>query len=176
MKSTGKFIHEYRCGKWVFKIFTVFGVIGTFYLGWQQLNLIRLNENQNLQVNLLDMKLTENKIENETFASMLNTLASPQFEVRVGGIYALENLARTNISFYWPVLHTLVSYVKTHSSITNHVSSKQDNIQADIQAILSFAAEGQYDIPHKYTDGIDLSYINLNNINFSGGKLAYANF
>ena len=161
---------------YIFKIFTVFGVIGTFYLGWQNLNLIRLNQDQNLQVNLLNMKLTENKIENETFASMLSTLASPQLEVRVGGIYALESLARTNISFYWPVLHTLISYVKTHQSITINAPDKQNNIQEDIQAILSFAAEGQYDSPHEHHDSIDLSHTNLNNIDLSGGKLAYANF
>lgn len=160
------------------QFFKVFGVIATFFLGWQELELIRINQNQNIQVNLLNMKMTESKLENETFAAMLKTLTSPQLEVRVGGIYALENLARTNKDFYWPVLHTLISYVKTHRSIEPNDKKfpYNKNIQTDIQAILNFVVEGQYDMPHTHTDSLDLSHIHLLNVDLSGGKLAYVNF
>lgn len=162
----------------IIQLFKIFGVVATFYLGWQELEQIRTNQNQNIQVNLVNMKMTENKLENETFAAMLKTLASPQLEVRVGGIYVLENLARTNKDFYWPVLHTLISYVKTHRSIdlNDKKLAYNENIQTDIQAILNFITEGEYDMPHTGTDSLDLSHIYLINVDLSGGRLSYVNF
>lgn len=160
------------------QIFKVFGIIATFYLGWHELVQIKTSQEENTKVSLLNVKMTENKLENETFTAMLKILASPHLEVRVGGIYALENLARTNKDFYWPVLHTLISYIKIYRSIdTNYKNpSRNENIQTDIQAILNFIAEGQYDIPHNRSDIIDLSHVHLANVELSGSKLAYVNF
>lgn len=170
--------NENEQGESLIRFFKAFGVVATFYLGGQELEQIRTNGNQSLQANILNLKITESKLENETFAAMLNTLASPQLEVRVGGIYALENLARTNKDFYWPVLHTLISYVKNHRSIDSNDKRLPYNekIQTDIQAILNFVVEGEYDMPHTTSDSLDLSHIHLVNVDLSRGKLAYVNF
>lgn len=120
------------------QIFKVFGIIATFYLGWHELVQIKTSQEENIKVSLLNVKMTEYKLENEAFAAMLKILASPHLEVRVGGIYALENLARTNKDFYWPVIHTLISYIKIYRSIgANYKNpSRNEYIQTDIQAIL----------------------------------------
>jgi hypothetical protein len=42
-------------------------------------------------------------------------LGSGQMEVRLGGIYALERIARDSARDHWPIMEILTAYLQTHA-------------------------------------------------------------
>src|SRR5512134_177997 len=48
----------------------------------------------------------------ESFAKAVEQLGSDKLETRLGGIYTLERLARESEREYWPIMETLMVYVR----------------------------------------------------------------
>jgi len=97
-------------------------------------------------------------------------------EVRLGGIYALERLARTSESEYWPIMEILTTFVRERASVTNNQLLKEPPLRLapDIQATLDVIARRR----HTYRDGesqrLDLRGTDLRRANLAGAKLAGA--
>ena len=97
-------------------------------------------------------------------------------EVRLGGIYALERLARTSESEYWPIMEILTSFVRERASVTKNQSLKEPPLRLapDIQAALDVIGRRR----HAYKDGesqrLDLRGTDLRRANLAGAKLAGA--
>lgn len=159
----------------IFEIFTVIGIICTFLTSLAGLYLGYLSWRSQREDSHLNMQISVDLMDNKTFSGMLHTLESSQLQVRVGGIYSLENLARANPRFYWPTVYVLTSYVKTYYPVSKGTFNQNER-REDLQAIANFLSEGMYDVPHTDNDVVDLSYTSLSNVDFSSGKLAYANF
>lgn len=65
-----------------------------------------------------------------------------KLEIRLGGIYALEQIAKDSETFYWPIIEILTAYVRENSKIPkdedgNPDYDKANRVTADIQAILT---------------------------------------
>ena len=110
----------------IFEIFTVIGIIFTFLTSSVGLYLGYLSWQSQREDSRLNMQISVDSMDNKTFSGMLHTLESSQLQVRVGGIYSLENLARANPRFYWPTVHVLTSYVKTYYSVGKGTFNKND--------------------------------------------------
>jgi hypothetical protein len=58
----------------------------------------------------------------ERFTRAIHQLAASytngkkRLEIRVGGIYALEGIARESAEYYWPVMEILTAYVRENAS------------------------------------------------------------
>ena len=97
-------------------------------------------------------------------------------EVRLGGIYALERLARTSESEYWPIMEILTTFVRERASVTKNQSLKEPPLRLapDIQAALDVIGRRR----HAYKDGesqrLDLRGTDLRRANLAGAKLAGA--
>lgn len=97
-------------------------------------------------------------------------------EVRLGGIYALERLARTSESEYWPIMEILTTFVRERTSVTKNQPLKEPPLRLapDIQATLDVIARRR----HTYRDGesqrLDLRGTDLRRANLAGAKLAGA--
>ena len=95
-------------------------------------------------------------------------------EVRLGGIYALERLARTSESEYWPIMEILTTFVRERASVTKNQSLKEPPLRLapDIQAALDVIGRRR----HTYRDGesqrLDLRGTDLRRANLAGAKLA----
>jgi pentapeptide repeat protein len=63
---------------------------------------------RNLQVN------REGQI-TERFTHAIDQLGSEKLEIRVGGIYALERIARDSERDHWPIMEVLAAYVTSHA-------------------------------------------------------------
>ena len=48
----------------------------------------------------------------ESFAKAVEQLGDDKLEVRLGGIYTLERIARESERDYWPIMETLTAYVR----------------------------------------------------------------
>jgi len=97
-------------------------------------------------------------------------------EVRLGGIYALERLARTSESEYWPIMEILTTFVRERTSVTKNQPLKEPPLRLapDIQATLDVIGRRR----HTYRDGesqrLDLRGTDLRRANLAGAKFAGA--
>jgi hypothetical protein len=96
--------------------------------------------------------------------------------VRLGGIYALERLARTSENDYWPIMEILTAFVRERASVTKNQPPKEPPLRLapDIQAALDVMGRRR----HTYQDGesqrLDLRGTDLRRVNLAGAKLAGA--
>jgi len=106
----------------------------------------------------------------------VDQLKDRNLEVRLGGIYALERLARTSESEYWPIMEILTTFVRERTSVTKNQPLKEPPLRLapDIQATLDVIARRR----HTYRDGesqrLDLRGTDLRRANLAGAKLAGA--
>ena len=115
----------------------------------------------------------------ERFARAVEQLASERgdgsarTEARLGGIYALEQLAIESERDYWPVIEVLSAYVRENAAwkpAEHSVGSGLSRPTADIQAVV--AVLGRRRPPHGATPErrmLDLRETDLRGANLSGG-------
>lgn len=60
-----------------------------------------------------------------------------KLEVRLGGIYALERIARDSEKDHWPIMEVLTAYVRENAKWTEERPEKAPPLRADIQAVLT---------------------------------------
>jgi hypothetical protein len=59
------------------------------------------------------------------------------FEIRLGGIYALERIARESEEDHWPIMEVLTAYVRTHAPRKHEKDDEHAYPEPDIQAIMT---------------------------------------
>lgn len=105
-------------------------------------------------------------------------------DVRIGGIYALERIARDSRDDHGPVLEVLTAYVRGHSprrpdesAFPDESAANEGSISADVQAALTVLGRRnpEYDPPRDGKRGLDLSGTNLTKANLRGANLEGAN-
>ena len=112
-----------------------------------------------------------------------------KLEVRLGGIYALERIARDSERDHVVVMEVLITYVREHSphkkgdqknQETTQVTAQEDEalIAEDTQAILTVLGrrEVKYDKERLNLSGMDLHKADLRGANLSWANLSGANF
>jgi hypothetical protein len=110
------------------------------------------------------------------------------FEVRLGGIYALEQIARDSEQDYWPIMEVLAAYVRQHAPWIpeEDQQGEEDSREAtettkvlppapDIQAILDVLSRAQTRVPEEDRTRLDLHEANLQGANLQGANLQEAN-
>ena len=130
---------------------------------------------------LIGLYLTLDKLKDTLEAQLADRLTQAvdqlrdrNLEVRLGGIYALERLARTSESEYWPIMEILTAFVRERTSVTKNQPLKEPPLRLapDIQATLDVIARRR----HTYRDGesqrLDLRGTDLRRANLAGAKLA----
>jgi Pentapeptide repeats (8 copies) len=125
----------------------------------------------------------------ESFSRALEQLASEKIEIRVGGIYTLERIARDSLDDYWTVMETLTTFVRERAkwkgpgSPLAEIMSGYDDADrlahppepaADIAAVLAV-------IGRRSEAGLDLQkqnrwQVNLRSTDLRGANLMSKNF
>jgi len=88
-------------------------------------------------------------------------------EIRLGGIYALERIARESDKDYWPIMEILTAYIRENSSIKH---GEPGPVSTDIQAVLTVIGRREYSITK------DVYALNLCGTNLQGADLHGACF
>jgi hypothetical protein len=157
-----------------------------------------------LQVNQRTLQVSQEGQITERFTRAIDQLGAtddkgnPRVEVRVGGIYALERIARDSHKDYSQIIDILTAYIRMNSAWQPKAAASNDDTEqpdeimnvvwqvpaADIQAILTvIGRRAQYFTPTREVQFADLSqvfahrdvqYINLRNTDLRGGDLSDA--
>ncbi|MEJ2724046.1 MAG: pentapeptide repeat-containing protein [Deltaproteobacteria bacterium] len=123
-----------------------------------------------------------------------------RLEIRVGGIYGLEGIARESPEYYWPVMEILTAYVRENApwqetvieskekikivaehGKTDPLSGISPRVPADIQAVLTVLGRRALSYRSGEEDRLNLAQTNLygvslGNANLEGALLFRANF
>ena len=119
---------------------------------------------------------------------------NPKLELRLGGIYALERIARDSERDHWPIMEVLTAHVREHAHIHLPVAQDPTPLATDIQAIMAVIRrrERNYEkgdqrldlhqtdlhganLTHAYLTDTNLMDTNLTGANLTGACLTHAN-
>jgi hypothetical protein len=100
----------------------VAGAVGIFFTwrGQRQTREAQEENQQNTQAQLNnaqdELTLTRQGQITERFTRAIDQLGNARPEVRIGGIYALESIARESKQHYWPIVEVVTAFVRTRTS------------------------------------------------------------
>jgi uncharacterized protein YjbI with pentapeptide repeats len=102
----------------------------------------------------------------------VDAAGKPRLDVRLGGIYALERIARDSDRDHPVVMEVLTAYVREHAPVIEKKEGDVTPIGADVQAILTVIGRRE----DKYDSGvIDLRITRLRGADLDGADLSGAN-
>ena len=125
--------------------------------------------------NLEDRRLTQERLVTERFSKAISFLDEHNDEtVRIGGIYALERIAKDSPKDHWTIMEVLTSYIRKHSPLVPENES-YSSVSIDVQAALTVIARRT--IPDGgEPDDVDLSETNLHQAYLYNANLEEAFF
>ncbi|WP_250124930.1 pentapeptide repeat-containing protein [Chroococcidiopsis sp. CCMEE 29] len=131
---------------------------------------------RNVRATEANVSAAEEKQVTERFSKAIELLGSEKLEVRLGGIYALERIAKDSPKDHWTIMEILSSFVREKSPLQSpkNVQQEPPKITVDVQAALTVL--GRRDSskdPNQQK--LDLSLANLSGANLSGASLRKAN-
>ncbi len=153
------------------QVFGIFGGIALLYLTWRRIEISQ------------EGQITERFTRAIDQLGGVNKKGKKVLEIRLGGIYALERIARDSKKDHWTIMEILTTYVRENSPITEEVikSDKEQSHnepppshsimhQPDIQAILTLV--GRRNLSHEKNENYCL---NIEGANLHGADLRGAN-
>ena len=111
-------------------------------------------------------------------------------ELRLGGIYALERIARESKEDHWSIMEVLTAYVRQHApwippdapALSEEEKAKAKDATAkipspdlDIQAIITVIRQRTRSLGHGEPEPLDLNQTNLTRVNLMGANLSGVN-
>jgi uncharacterized protein YjbI with pentapeptide repeats len=88
----------------------------------EQLNLTRHSQEKNQQATQAQLQNAQEELQltrqgqiTERFTRAIDQLGNESLEIRLGGIYALERIARESEEDHWPIMEVLTAYVRQHA-------------------------------------------------------------
>jgi Pentapeptide repeats (8 copies) len=135
-----------------------------------------------------NLKVAEDKQVTERFSKGIEHLGSDKIDIRLGGIYALEQIANDSSKYHWTIVEILSAFVREKCPIQNlatdsEVQTDPDNkaltasiekVQADIQAAVTVMGKKKLE-QDPDGKGIDLRRVNLSQVELQKAKLSGAN-
>jgi hypothetical protein len=114
----------------------------------------------------------------DRFSKAISQLGDPKLEIRLGGIYALERIAKDSEKDHWTIMEVLTAYVREHSprsqeQMLNDPKTPQE-IAADVQAVLNVIGRRERVFPTGEVALLDLRGTNLRKADLSNAYLVGA--
>ena len=128
-----------------------------------------------------NLLITEGKEVTERFSKAVELLGDERLEVRLGGIYLLERVAKDSPSDHWIVMEVLTSYIRDKATLRGQ---RTTHMPTDIQAALTVISRrnvqndllgGQLDLSKTDLSRSELAEAHLDNANLQAANLSEAN-
>ena len=106
----------------------------------------------------------------ERFTRAIDQLGSDKLPVCLGGIYALERIAKGSEQDHWPIMEVLTAYIRDRASVSDEEKVKEDvkdegrpspKVASDIQAILTVIGRRRELWRRLETERLDLAEASL---------------
>ena len=114
----------------------------------------------------------------DRFTKAIAQLGDCKMAIRLGGIYALERIAKDSEKDHGPIMEVLTAYVRENAPSREE---EEDTPEApgppptDIQAILTVIGRRETTDDNRLNNPLDLSYTQLSGANLTGANLTGAN-
>ena len=120
----------------------------------------------------------EERLITDRFAKSVEQLGSQDVDVRLGGIYSLERIAKDSPKDYWTVMEVLTAYVRTKSplpegwiKVAPEKRKPLPNVAIDVQSTLTVIARRE--AKNDQGKRLDLSSSNLSGAVLSGADIRF---
>jgi hypothetical protein len=125
--------------------FVLFGL----YFTWRSLKLTQDAAANNLKISNENLRVSQEGQITERFTRAIEQLGNEKLEIRLGGIYVLERIAKDSERDHWSIMEILTAYVRENSRPPKKNMSKESlttnqedldqfpKLKIDIQAILT---------------------------------------
>jgi Pentapeptide repeats (8 copies) len=131
----------------------------------------------NFEIGQKNLEVTEDKQVTERFSKSIEHLGSEKIDIRLGGIYALEQIAFDSAKYHWTIVEILSAFIREKSR-----SNSADSVGVDIQAALTVIGRRKQFPNDKVIDlrkislvGVELQNTNFSKADFSSTNLSNAN-
>jgi hypothetical protein len=125
-----------------------------------------------LAVVLYNLRITLELQSADRFRQAVEQLGKDGLELRLGGIYALEQIDRASERDHWPIIEILLAYVREHAPAEpGRLAQPPQRPAADIQAALSVIGRRRLRYEDGETNRVDLRQTDLRAANLSGAHL-----
>jgi len=152
---------------------------------------------ENVKASHENLRITEEGKLTERFSKAVELLGSDKLDVRLGGIYALERIARDSQKDHWTVMEVLTAFVRENSpnkpvteadktkttpeqndsvatiNEKENIESKIEKPNEDIQAIMTVIGRRKWRASE--TKPLNLQVVNLSKLNLSELDLSKTN-
>ena len=134
---------------------------------------------KSMEIGLKTAALAEARLSTERFGKAVEQLGDENLQIRLGGIYALERVAKGSEGDYWPVMEVLTAFIREDTrSRTMQLGGRKPEpflVQTDVQAALTVLSRRAQSYNNGETHRLDLSGVDLRGANLSEANLAGAN-
>jgi hypothetical protein len=110
----------------------------------------------------------------DRFSHAIEHLGSDSIEVRLGGIYALEHIARESEADHGPIMEVLTAYVRVRSPRGDLGDRRPGMADADIRAVLTVLTRRRLDYEQRRPIAFDLGFTDLTRVEAPGLHLPSA--
>jgi hypothetical protein len=138
----------------------------------KQLQLSRDQLQQNFDANQRQLETSREGQITERFTNAIDQLGSEKLEIKLGGIYALERIAKDSPGDRAAIADVLTAFVREHSPWPARSTKQTGEVSADIQAVMTVL--GRRDEPSESKGSLDLSKVDLRNAFLAYGNLERA--
>ena len=144
------------------------------YLTWRRIVATEKNVSvaqENVSVALTNVSVAEEGQITERFTKAIAQLGDDKMAIRLGGIYALERIARDSEKDHGPIMEVLTAYVRENATKEGEYAEKAaQGPTIDIQAILTVLGRRETTDGNRLNNPLDLS-----NTHLVGAELGRAN-
>ncbi len=122
-----------------------------------------------------NLQVAEDKQVTERFSKAIEQLGNDKLEVRLGGIYSLERIAKDSEKDHWTIMEVLTSMIRSRSPRSLGSDETEQRITEDIQAALNVIGRRIY-CNDPQGKKLDLWRTNLTRADLTGANLVEAEF
>ncbi|AFZ59030.1 pentapeptide repeat-containing protein [Anabaena cylindrica FACHB-243] len=149
---------------------TIFAGIAVFFNAYQASRSANA-ANENAKAVYKNAQAAEDKQITERFSKAIELLGNQQIEVKLGGIYALEQIAKdAPEKYHWTIMEVLTAFVRENAPLKKEGEEKEiQKYWTAIQAALTVI--GRRNCEHeKENQRLDLTFIDIREANFDRAK------
>lgn len=157
---------------------TIFAGIAVFFNAYQASRSANA-ANDNAKAANRNAQAAEDKQITERFSKAIELLGNKEIEVKLGGIYALEQIAKDSPEkYHWTIMEILTAFVRENAPLKKEEEGEKGEIpkpRTDIQAALTVIGRRNCE-NEKENKSLDLSCINIRRANLYEANLERVNF